>query len=243
MKKLLIIFATLLLSVCLVFGTTTVVLAEELPSTEIEQETPNLPSTDEIVDNMGGNLTEEEKSTIKELIDKLKGYTESSDSFFVRYIVPIIVAIVLCIVFGLIVLIPWLRNKLKLKDAENMLKNAKEQITACKKEVVELKNQLDTDTVKNDIKDFIKKQWESIGLMIEDTLKKNGVEIDKIEACVQALISGAINAWHGSPEAVSCLTQVASATALKNIAEENAKLIAFVNKTCGENALKELGVL
>lgn len=240
MKKLLIIFATLLLSICFIFGTTVFVSAEEYSNTQIETETPKLPSTDEIIDTMGGNLTEEEKSEIKELVDKIEKYTESSDSFFIRNIVPIIVAIAVCCVIGLIVLVPYLRDKLKLRDSENMLKNAKTQISGYKAEIEELKKQLNTDSIKNDIKDFIKKQWESIGLMIEDTLKKNGVEIDKIESCVQALINGAINAWHGSPEAIACLTTVASATELKNLAEENAKLTALVYKKYGEEASKEI---
>lgn len=238
MKKLLIIFATLLLSMCLIFGTTAIVMAEELP-TETTQDV-ELPSTDEVIDNLGSDLTEEEKATIKDLVEKVKNYTESSDSFFVRNIVPIIVAVVLCFILGIIVLIPWLRNKLKLKDAENMLDNAREQIAKHKESIAELKKQVDTDSIKNDIKEFIKNQWESIGLMIEETLKKNGVEIDKVESCVQALINGAINAWHGSPEAVSCLTKVASATELKNLAEENAKLTALVYKKYGEEASKEL---
>lgn len=238
MKKLLIIFATLLLSTCLFVGTTSVVMAEEV-ATET-QESIELPSTDEIVDNLGGNFTEEEKSTIKELVNKVKNYTESSDSFFVRIVVPIIVAVALCIILGLLLVIPWCRKLLKLKDAENMLDNAREQIGELKSQNEELKKQADTDSIKNDIKTFIKQQWESVGLMIEDTLKKNGVEIDKVEACVQALINGAINAWHGSPEAVSCLTKVASATELKNLAEENARLTALVYKKYGEEASKEL---
>ena len=242
MKKLLIILATFLLTTCLLFGTNTFALAEELDTgTEIEQETPNLPSTDEIIDNLGGTLSEEEKGLIKELVSKVQGYTESSDSFFIRYVVPIIVAVALCFLIGLIILIPWLRNKIKLNDAETMLKNAKSVISDYKNEIAELKKQLDTESIKNDIKEFIKNQWENIGLMLEDTLKKNGVEIDKVEACVQALINGAINAWHGSPEAVSCLTKVASATELKNLAEENAKLTALVYKFYGEEASKELG--
>lgn len=239
MKKLLIIFATLIILSCFMLGTITTVYADN-SNTEASQETPELPSTDEVIDNLGGNLTEDEKATIKELVDKVKSYTESSDSFFVRNIVPIIVAVALCFILGLIMLIPWLRTKLKLKDSENMLDNARDVIDKYKSEIAELKKQVDTDAIKNDIKEFIKAQWESVGLMIEDTLKKNGVEIDKIEACVQALINGAINAWHGSPEAVSCLTKVASATELKNLAEENAKLTALVYKKYGEEASKEL---
>ena len=239
MKKLLIIFATLTILTCFMLGTMTTVYAND-SNTEIAQETAELPSTDEVIDNLGGNLTEDEKATIKELVDKVKSYTESSDSFFVRNIVPIIVATVLCLIIGLIMIIPWFKNKLKLKDAENMLSNAHDIINNYKSELAELKKQVDTENIKNDIKTFIKQQWESVGLMIEDTLKKNGVEIDKVEACVQALINGAINAWQGSPEAISCLTKVASATELKNLAEENAKLTALVYKFYGEEASKEL---
>ena len=231
MKKLLIIFATILLFLTCIFSTSAIAFADEATS-EVEQIT-QLPSTDEIIDEVGKGLSEEEKALIKDLVAKVESYTNSSDSFFIRNIVPIIVAIGVCFILGLILLIPWLRDKLKLKDAENMLKNARAMID-------DLKKQVDTDSIKKDIKEFIKQQWESIGLMIEDTLKKNGVEIDKVEACVQALINGAINAWHGSPEAVSCLTKVASATELKNLAEENAKLTALVYKYYGNEATEEL---
>ena len=77
-------------------------------------------------------ITEEEKTLIKDLVAKVENYTNSSDSFFIRNIVPIIVAVGVCFVVGLIVLIPWLRDKLKLKDAENMLKNAKAMIEELK---------------------------------------------------------------------------------------------------------------
>lgn len=242
MKKLLIIFATILLTMSLVFGTTVIVQAEEVP-TESTQTSQDLPSTDEVIDNLGGTLTEEEKAVIKDLVDKVKGYTESSDSFFIRYIVPIIVAVGLCFILGLLFVIPWCRKNLKLKDAENMLDNAREQLDGYKKAIEELKKQVDSAGVKNDIKEYVKKQFDSIGTMLECTLKQNGVEIEKIEACIQALINGAINAWHGSPEAISCLTSVASATELKNLAEENAKLTALVYKLYGDEASKVLGDL
>ena len=64
MKKLLIIFATLTILTCFMLGTMTTVYADN-SNTEVSQETPELPSTDEVIDNLGGNLTEDEKATIK----------------------------------------------------------------------------------------------------------------------------------------------------------------------------------
>ena len=99
------------LAIAVKFIGTPTASAEEISSVQTE----NIPTTDEVIDSMGGNLTEEDKAVIKDIITKLKEYTESSDSFFVKNIVPILVAGALCFVAGLLFIIPWLKGKYTLK--------------------------------------------------------------------------------------------------------------------------------
>ena len=243
MKKKILVLCLVLTVLCCLFVTTSVtVLAEE---TSIETEQSELPTPGDVVDKMTESelFTEEDKQLIKDLVLKVESYTNDSDSFFIRIIVPIIIAGALVLVFGIILILPIFRSKGETKTVKAMLKNAKKQLEEYKNQVEELKNLINTDTVKADIKAFIGKELHTLGLILETELGKENVELNKIEATLIALINGAINAWKASPEAVDKLTQIASAQELKNITDENAKLKAYILRTGGENALKEVETL
>ena len=82
MKKLLIIFATLLLSTCLFVGTTSVVMAEEVAT-----ETPNEVETDntgEIIEQLTNRVAELETqiSALLELKEAMEAYTKKQAEQF-----------------------------------------------------------------------------------------------------------------------------------------------------------------
>ena len=215
--------------------------AEEVTETTTETTTPeNILTTDEVIDSMGGNLSEEDKGIIKELVDKVSAYTSSSDSFFIRTVVPIIVAGVLCLIVGMIMFIPWLKNKFSLKAMKNAVANARTKLEEKDKEIEQLKASVDTEKIKSDIQSYIKEEVKIFMGLIQQTLTFNGAELSKIDAVLVALLNGAINAWQGSPEAVACLTQVADAKTLKSALERNVKLEAYIVEKYGETALKEI---
>lgn len=321
MKKLLIIFATLLLFVCFVLGTTVIVSAEEhadgsvastvytfqdesataiftienendykakATSTEtgdtvelsgtytkqddvitfylggeifleaqigennvllqVEEVTQDssiedkLPTTDEVIDNMtsGTGISEEDKENIKDLVNKLKDYTDKSDSFFVRYIVPLIVAGVLCVLVGILLLLPLLRARAENRTLKSMYTSAKKQMEEAKNELKQCREEIDSGKIEKEVKEFIHKELGTISNMLEDALTKHGVEIEKTESILSSLLNGAINAWKASPEAVACLTQNADAKMLKNVVETNARLKAYIYQKYGEEAGKEI---
>ncbi len=173
MKKLSVL-VILLLAMCLSFGTITTVAAEELPSTEQTQEIPNLPSTDDVIN--GSKLAEEDKELIKDLVNKVKEYTNNSDSFFVRYIVPLLVAGALCVLVSIILILPIFKNKTENKTLKGMLKNAKTQIEELKKEGENLKALINANNVQEQVKAVVKKEMANMSKMVEDTLVKGGVE-------------------------------------------------------------------
>lgn len=225
--------------------------ADEIPtqaeSTEIVEEIPEtedkIPTTDEVIDSMGGNLTEEDKEAIKGLIAKLKEYTDSSDSFFVRNIIPIVVAGVLCMVLGMLMFVPWLKNKFKLKSMQKAVNNASLTIQEKDKEIAELKANTDTEKIKADIKAYMHEEIKIFSGLIQQSLTVESSELSKIDAVLVALLNGAINAWQGSPEAVACLTKVVNAEVLSNALNENAKLKTYIVEKFGEEALKEINSL
>lgn len=238
MKKYLVLVLTLTILACM-FVSTTTVLANEMPAIETEN---TLPNTDEIVDKMteGDLFSEEDKQLIKDLVAKVESYTKNSDSFFIKVIVPIMVAGVLVLVLGILLLLPIFRSKGETKTVKAMLGNAKKQIEDYKNQIDELKALVNTDTVKADLKAFFEKELRTLSVLLEKELDKENVELGKIEASLVALINGAINAWKASPEAVDKLTQVASSQELKNLSEENSKLKAYILQKGGENALNEV---
>ena len=243
MKKYLTLLIALVLTVCIFAGASVSVFAEET-TTEITEEIPesNLPTTNEVINGMTDNelFTDEDKQLIKDLTAKVEGYTSQSDSFFIKYIVPIIVASVLVLLFGILLLLPIFKAKGETKTVKAMLTNAKEKLAEKENEIKTLKASLDSETIKNDIKSFMGKEIKIFSTMIQDSLTKENVELNKIEASLLALINGAINAWQASPEAVAKLTQSANAEELKNLAAENAKLTTFIYDKYGEEAKKEL---
>ncbi len=201
-----------------------------------------LPTTDEIIDNMtsGTEISEEDKQSIKDLVNKLKDYTDKSDSFFVRYIVPLIVAGVLCFLVGILLLWPLLRTRAENRTLKSMYTNAKKQNEEAKNELKQCREEIDSGKIEKEVKEFIHKELGTISTMLEDALTKHGVEIEKTESILSSLLNGAINAWKASPEAVACLTQNADAKMLKNVTETNARLKAYIYQKYGEEAGKEI---
>lgn len=202
-----------------------------------------IPSTDEVVDSLGGNLTEEDKAEIKDLINKLKEYTQSSDSFFIRNIVPIIVACVVCLFLGIIALIPWLKNKFTIKQLKSTLENAARKVSEYKEERDNYKALIDVEKLKKEIQDFTVSEVKNMEKLIIKTLEAKGIKEDKILAVLLALKDGAINAWEGSASAVACLTQNADAMTLEDKLKENAMMKAYIAEKHGEDGLKELGLI
>ena len=244
MKKILVLILTLTL--CLgMFGFTTISASAQEDTQTTEQTTEsNLPSTDEVIDNLtnGSHISEEDKQLIKDLVEKVKGYTENSDSFFIKYIVPLIVAAVLCLCLGLILFLPYFKAKGETRTLKKMLTNSKDMINELKAEMENLRGLVDVEKLEEDIQNYLVKHQEASYKIIQETLAKNGVEISKIEAMLLAIKEGAINAWQGSPEAIACLTKNADAQVLDDVIKENAKLKAYIVETSGEKALKDATV-
>lgn len=189
---------------------------------------------EEIIDNSG--LSQEDKDLIKSLIEKVKGYTEDSDSVFVRVYVPIICASALVFIFGLLLLLPFLKQFFKAKTVKGMLENAKEKISDLQKQVEELKASTDTVAMKNAIIDYIKSEFVNLLALVKDGLEAQGLTVEEINEKLSALIAGAANAWHGSPEAVDKLTGISTKTQMAQLKKENDKLTAFIYAKYGEEA-------
>lgn len=246
-KRILVIFMVIT-TLCCLFVTSSVTALADDGGTEIVTETntpeSTLPTPEDVVDKMTNSdlFSEEDRQLIKDLVAKVESYTENSDSFFIRVIVPIIVAGALVLIFGIILLLPLFRSKGETKTVKAMFENSKKQIEEYKKQIEEYKAMVNTDTIKTDIKTFMGEELKTLGLILETELNKENVELGKIEAILLSLINGAINAWKASPEAVDKLTQIATSEELKNITDENAKLKAYILRTGGENALKEVNL-
>ncbi len=245
MKKFFIVFLMLVLSFCMLTGFDAVAYAEENvgpESVETMAENENSMLTPEdIIDN--ADIPEEDKQIIKDLISKLQSYTSQSDSFFIKFVLPLIVACALCLVVGIIILLPLLRKNEENKTVKSMLKKLKSQYEEQKAELEKYKVEFDANKIGEKIKDFIKSELNKISALLQQKLAENNVELDKIEAGLISIINGALNAWKASPEAVACLTQSATAIELKNLSIKCSKLEAYVLEKYGEEALKEISTL
>lgn len=196
------------------------------------------PDPNDIID--GSNLSEEDKNLIKSLIDKVKKYTDDSDSVFIRVYVPMICAGALTLLFGILLILPFFKKAGEAKTVKAMLSNAKKQIDDLKAQVEEFKRNTDVQSIKTDIERFLEDEIARIAALIKDSLAKNDLTINEIDAKTSALVAGAQNAWRGSPEAVDKLTAAPSKTEYEKMKAENDKLWAYVYAKNGENAKKEI---
>nr|DAR50649.1 MAG TPA: Lipopolysaccharide assembly protein A domain [Caudoviricetes sp.] len=196
------------------------------------------PDPNDIID--GSNLSEEDKNLIKSLIDKVKKYTDDSDSVFIRVYVPMICAGALTLLFGILLILPFFKKAGEAKTVKAMLTNAKKQIDDLKAQVEEFKRNTDVQSIKTDIERFLEDEIARIAALIKDSLAKNDLTINEIDAKTSALVAGAQNAWRGSPEAVDKLTAAPSKTEYEKMKAENDKLWAYVYAKNGENAKKEI---
>lgn len=196
------------------------------------------PDVNDIID--GSNLSEEDKGLIKSLVDKVTKYTENSDSVFVRVYVPMICAGALTLLFGILLILPFFKKAGEAKTVKAMLTNAKKQIDDLKAQVEEFKRNTDVQSIKTDIERFLEDEIARIAALIKDSLAKNDLTINEIDAKTSALVAGAQNAWRGSPEAVDKLTAAPSKTEYEKMKAENDKLWAYVYAKNGENAKKEI---
>ena len=196
------------------------------------------PNVDDIID--GSNLSEEDKGLIKSLVDKVTKYTENSDSVFVRVYVPMICASALTLLFGILLILPFFKKAGEAKTVKAMLTNAKKQIDDLKAQVEEFKRNTDVQSIKTDIERFLEDEIARIAALIKDSLAKNDLTINEIDAKTSALVAGAQNAWRGSPEAVDKLTAAPSKTEYEKMKAENDKLWAYVYAKNGETAKKEI---
>ena len=196
------------------------------------------PNVDDIID--GSNLSEEDKGLIKSLVDKVTKYTENSDSVFVRVYVPMICAGALTLLFGILLILPFFKKAGEAKTVKAMLSNAKKQIDDLKAQVEEFKRNTDVQSIKTDIERFLEDEIARIAALIKDSLAKNDLTINEIDAKTSALVAGAQNAWRGSPEAVDKLTAAPSKTEYEKMKAENDKLWAYVYAKNGETAKKEI---
>lgn len=196
------------------------------------------PNVDDIID--GSNLSEEDKGLIKSLVDKVTKYTENSDSVFVRVYVPMICAGALTLLFGILLILPFFKKAGEVKTVKAMLSNAKKQIDDLKAQVEEFKRNTDVQSIKTDIERFLEDEIARIAALIKDSLAKNDLTINEIDAKTSALVAGAQNAWRGSPEAVDKLTAAPSKTEYEKMKAENDKLWAYVYAKNGETAKKEI---
>lgn len=203
-----------------------------------DNDTKKDPDPNDIID--GSNLSEEDKNLIKSLIDKVKKYTDDSDSVFVRVYVPMICAGALTLAFGLLLILPFFKKAGEAKTVKAMLSNAKKQIDDLKAQVEEFKRNTDVQSIKTDIEKFLEDEIARIAALIKDSLAKNDLTINEIDAKTSALVAGAQNAWRGSPEAVDKLTAAPSKTEYEKMKAENDKLWAYVYAKNGENAKKEI---
>lgn len=188
----------------------------------------------------GSNLSDEDKNLIKDLVAKVEEYTKDSESVFVRVYVPMICAGALTLLFGIILLLPFLKKTFQASTVKKMLENAKKQIEELKGNLEELKKDTDVQTIKTDIEKFLEEEIARLAALINDSLSKNDLTINEIDAKTSALVAGAQNAWRGSPEAVDKLSAAPSKTEYKQLKEENNKLWAYVYAKNGENAKKEI---
>lgn len=235
LKKILVLLLTLSFCLCLFTGVTISVSAQE-ETTELTTEQGSevqLPTTDEVIDSMtdGTHITEEDKQLIKDLVAKVESYTNESDSFFIKFIVPLIVAGVLCMIVGLILLLPYFRAKSETRTLKKMINTLKTQLDEYKKLV-------NVGQLEKDIEGFMTKEMEVFTSIIQEALISNGVEMTKIKNVLVAIKNGALNAWQASPEAIACLSS-ADAQLVVDALKENAKLKAYVKKTSGEKAVDE----
>ena len=196
------------------------------------------PNVDDIID--GSNLSEEDKGLIKSLVDKVTKYTENSDSVFVRVYVPMICAGALTLLFGILLILPFFKKAGEVKTVKAMLSNAKKQIDDLKAQVEEFKRNTDVQSIKTDIERFLEDEIARIAALIKDSLAKNDLTINEIDAKTSALVAGAQNAWRGPPEAVDKLTAAPSKTEYEKMKAENDKLWAYVYAKNGETAKKEI---
>lgn len=196
------------------------------------------PDVNDIID--GSNLSEEDKGLIKSLVDKVTKYTENSDSVFIRVYVPMICAGALTLLFGILLILPFFKKAGEAKTVKAMLSNAKKQIDDLKSQVEEFKRNTDVQSIKTDIEKFLEDEIARIAALIKDSLAKNDLTINEIDAKTSALVAGAQNAWRGSPEAVDKLTAAPSKTEYEKMKAENDKLWAYVYAKNGENAKKEI---
>ena len=211
---------------------------EEPKPDEGKGEEDKKPNVDDIID--GSNLSEEDKGLIKSLVDKVTKYTENSDSVFVRIYVPMICAGALTLLFGILLILPFFKKAGEAKTVKAMLSNAKKQIDDLKAQVEEFKRNTDVQSIKTDIERFLEDEIARIAALIKDSLAKNDLTINEIDAKTSALVAGAQNAWRGSPEAVDKLTAAPSKTEYEKMKAENDKLWAYVYAKNGETAKKEI---
>ncbi len=211
---------------------------EEPKPDEGKGEENKKPNVDDIID--GSNLSEEDKGLIKSLVDKVTKYTENSDSVFVRVYVPMICAGALTLLFGILLILPFFKKAGEAKTVKAMLSNAKKQIDDLKAQVEEFKRNTDVQSIKTDIERFLEDEIARIAALIKDSLAKNDLTINEIDAKTSALVAGAQNAWRGSPEAVDKLTAAPSKTEYEKMKAENDKLWAYVYAKNGETAKKEI---
>ncbi len=203
-----------------------------------DNDTKKDPDPNDIID--GSNLSEEDKNLIKSLIDKVKKYTDDSDSVFVRVYVPMICAGALTLLFGILLILPFFKKAGEAKTVKAMLSNAKKQIDDLKAQVEEFKRNTDVQSIKTDIEKFLEDEIARIAALIKDSLAKNDLTINEIDAKTSALVAGAQNAWRGSPEAVDKLSVAPTKSEYEKMKAENDKLWAYVYAKNGENAKKEI---
>lgn len=205
---------------------------------DTEGETKKETDVNDIID--GSNLSEEDKNLIKDLVSKVEEYTKDSESVFVRVYVPMICAGALTLIFGIILLLPFLKKTFQASTVKKMLENAKKQIEELKGNLEELKKDTDVQSIKTDIEKFLEEEIARLAALINDSLSKNDLTINEIDAKTSALVAGAQNAWRGSPEAVDKLSAAPSKTEYEKMKAENNKLWAYVYAKNGENAKKEI---
>lgn len=203
-----------------------------------DNDTKKDPDPNDIID--GSNLSDEDKNLIKSLIDKVKKYTDDSESVFIRVYVPMICAGALTLAFGLLLILPFFKKAGEAKTVKAMLNNAKTQIEELKKQLEDIKKDTNVQSIKTDIEKFLEDEIARIAALIKDSLAKNDTTINEIDAKTSALVAGAQNAWRGSPEAVDKLSVAPTKSEYAKMKAENDKLWAYVYAKNGENAKKEI---
>lgn len=230
-RTLMLIFV-LAITACLFTGIT--VYAEEVPN-----EGENAPvSAGEVIDKMTENspITDEDIQLIKDLVAKVESYTAESDSYFMKFILPVLVGAGLVLLFGIVLLLPFMRTKGEVKTVKSMLDNAKKIIKEKTDELEKLRADTDMEAVKKDIHDFVSAAMENFSLLLKDNLSALSSAEVQNDAKLTALIAAAQNVWRGSPEAVDKLSEVTSKSEVAELREKNNKMEAFIYGKYGEEA-------